>query len=113
MVAWMHTLRDIQIHPITILRLVHIKKTHGGGLKDIFVTKVNSSGTDLVYSTYIGWSGDDEGKDIAVDGSRNAYISGHTKSTNYDVTTCAFQTANGGVRRCFCYEVVLITTTIK
>jgi hypothetical protein len=50
----------------------------------------------LVYSTYIGGSGTDEGRAIAVDGSGNAYVTGWTYSTDYDVTPGAFQTTNGG-----------------
>jgi hypothetical protein len=71
-------------------------QTTNGGLADVFVTKLNATGTDLVYSTYIGGSGDDEGYGIAVDGSGNAYVTGYTSSTNYDVTPGGFQTTNGG-----------------
>jgi hypothetical protein len=70
--------------------------THGGGFYDVFVTKLNASGSGLVYSTYIGGSSDDEGYGIAVDGSGNAYVTGWTYSYDYDVTTGAFQTTYGG-----------------
>jgi hypothetical protein len=60
------------------------------------VTKLNATGTALVYSTYIGGSGYDEGYGIAVDGSGNAYVTGYTESTDYDVTPGAFQTTNEG-----------------
>jgi DNA-binding beta-propeller fold protein YncE len=43
---------------------------------DAFVTKLNASGTALVYSTYLGLPGDDEGRGIAVDSAGNAYITG-------------------------------------
>jgi hypothetical protein len=71
------------------------QRTNGGGA-DVFVTKLNATGTALVYSTYIGGSGNDEGYAIAVDGSGNAYVTGVTDSPNYDVTPGAFQTTNGG-----------------
>jgi len=64
--------------------------------RDVFVTKLNATGTALVYSTYIGGSGDDYGYGIAVDGSGNAYVTGWTGSTDYDVTPGAFQTTNEG-----------------
>jgi hypothetical protein len=56
------------------------------------VTKLNPTGTALVYSTYIGGSDYDFGYAIAVDGSGNAYVTGLTPSTDYDVTPGAFQT---------------------
>ena len=70
--------------------------THGGGYQDVFVTKLNATGTALVYSTYIGGSSDDNGNGIAVDGSGSAYVTGQTSSSNYDVTAGAFQTTHGG-----------------
>jgi hypothetical protein len=69
-------------------------QTTNGGLADVFVTRLNATGTALVYSTYIGGSGNDYGYAIAVDGSDNAYVTGYTYSTNYDVTPGAFQTTN-------------------
>jgi len=73
--------------------------TFGGGKRDVFVTKLNATGTALVYSTYIGGSRDDKGYAIAVDGSGNAYVTGYTESTDYDVTLRAFQTTFGGGKR--------------
>jgi hypothetical protein len=75
--------------------------TNGGAYRDVFVTKLNAAGTALVYSTYIGGSEHDVGYGIAVDGSGNAYVTGYTLSTNYDVTPGAFQTTNGGGRDVF------------
>jgi hypothetical protein len=71
------------------------------GGDDVFVTKLNATGTALVYSTYIGGSRDDYGYAIAVDGSGNAYVTGYTRSTNYDVTPGAFQTTKEGGRDVF------------
>jgi hypothetical protein len=71
-------------------------QTTNGGLADVFVTKLNAAGTALVYSTYIGGNGLEEGRGIAVDGSGNAYVTGETESTDYDVTPGAFQTTFGG-----------------
>jgi hypothetical protein len=79
-------------YPVT---LGAFQTTNGGG-GDIFVTKLNATGTALVYSTYIGGSDFEQGHGIAVDGSGNAYVTGETRSTDYPVTPGAFQTTNGG-----------------
>jgi hypothetical protein len=71
-------------------------QTTFGGLMDVFVTKLNSTGTGAIYSTYIGGSFDEYGYDIAIDGSGNAYIVGNTGSTDYDTTAGAFQTVFAG-----------------
>jgi hypothetical protein len=67
------------------------------GKTDAFVAKVNASGTGLVYCGYIGGSGDDAGRGIAVDGSGNAYVSGDTSSTEatFPVTVGPDLTQNG------------------
>jgi len=54
-----------------------------GGYYDAFVTKINPSGTALVYSTYFGGSGDDYGNAIAVDSTGAVYFGGFTDSTNF------------------------------
>lgn len=59
-----------------------------------FVTKLNPTGTALVYSTYLGGSGGDAVKTIALDAGGNVYVAGQTTSTNFPVTQGAFQTTN-------------------
>jgi uncharacterized repeat protein (TIGR01451 family) len=65
----------------------------GGG--NAFVTKLNATGTALIYSTFLGGAGE-EGYGIAVDSSLNAYVAGETTSSNFPVTAGAFQTTYGG-----------------
>jgi hypothetical protein len=55
----------------------------GGGNADAFVAKINPSGSALVYSTYLGGSGEDRGQSIAVDSTGNAYVTGPTSSSNF------------------------------
>ncbi len=70
---------------------------HGGGTNDGFVAKVNAAGTALVYSGYLGGSGNfDYVRDIAVDSSGCAYLVGYTDSTNFPTTSGAFDTTHGG-----------------
>ncbi len=52
---------------------------------DLFVTKLNATGTALVYSTFIGGSGYDEPASIAVDGNGNAIVGGRTDSGDFPV----------------------------
>jgi uncharacterized repeat protein (TIGR01451 family) len=61
---------------------------------DAFVTKLNSDGSTLAYSTYLGGNQGDYGSAIAVDGSGNAYVTGYTGSTNFP-TQNALQTKQG------------------
>ena len=81
-------------------------------LWDIFVTKLNATGTALIYSTYIGGGGRDEGSSIAVDTSGNAYITGYTESSNYDITPGAFQTTYAGSRDVFISKLNATGTTL-
>jgi hypothetical protein len=67
-----------------------------GVVGDAFVTKLNLTGSALVYSTFLGGGSDEGGNGIAIDASGNAYISGSTTSSNFPTTTDAFQTALGG-----------------
>lgn len=65
---------------------------------DTFITKFNSAGTALVYSTFIGGNDYDEGNGIVVDNDRNAYVTGITQSSNFPTTPYAFDTTpNGGI----------------
>jgi Beta-propeller repeat/Cep192 domain 4 len=62
---------------------------------DAFVAKLNPTGTGLVYSTYLGGTGDDEGVRIAVDSSGQAYVAGFTDSNDFP-TAGPLQGSNGG-----------------
>lgn len=55
-----------------------------GPCSEGFVTKLNQSGTALVYSTYLGGNGDEVCNGIAVDAAGNAYIAGTTDATFSD-----------------------------
>ncbi len=72
-----------------------LQASHGGGLFDAFVAKLNPSGTELVYSTYLGGRGEDRAFRIAADTAGNAYVVGDTDSTNFPVANAA-QRSNGG-----------------
>ena len=63
---------------------------------DIFVTKLNPTGSAIVYTTYLAGSGGDIGTAIAVDGQGSAYVTGETCSTNFPTTPGAFASASSG-----------------
>ncbi len=72
--------------------------TTNNGLGDAFVTKFDPSGSDLIYSTFVGGSNYDCWNcALAVDGEGAAYITGYTKSSDFPATPGAFDTTyNGG-----------------
>jgi len=75
------------------------QETYGGSasvfFRDAFVAKLNAAGTALLYSTYLGGNGSDEGTSIAADASGNAYVTGSTGSTDFPVRD-ALQGSFGG-----------------
>jgi hypothetical protein len=78
----------------------------GGGTDDVFVTKLNSSGGALAYSTYLGGSDFDIAAGIAVDGAGNCFVTGWTRSFNFPTTAGAFQpTPPGGADDGFVTEL--------
>jgi hypothetical protein len=73
-----------------------IQPANAGGI-DAFVTKLDPAGTTILYSTFLGGTGDDFGYDIAVDGTGSAYVAGATYSTTFPgVTGGSIQPANAG-----------------
>ena len=60
-----------------------------------FVAELNPAGSALVYSTYLGGNGYDQGWGIAVDSSGNAYVTGAVGSTDFP-TINPLQVSSGG-----------------
>jgi len=69
------------------------KAAGAANYNNIIITKINASGSALVYSTYLGGSNNDEGLGIAVDTVGNAYITGKTRSSNFPMVN-AIQVSN-------------------
>ncbi|HEV2383357.1 MAG TPA: SBBP repeat-containing protein [Terriglobia bacterium] len=80
-------------------------KFAGGGGHDAFLTKVNPSGSALVYSTYVGGTNDDGAVAIKVDSAGILYVRGNTFSKNFPVTPGAFQPSFGGATDAFFLEL--------
>jgi hypothetical protein len=73
-----------------------VQSTFGGGIRDSFITKFNSSASALTYSTYLGGSSRDDGNSIKIDAAGNAFVLGTAESANFPTTADAFQTSLKG-----------------
>jgi hypothetical protein len=88
--------------PVTQGAFQTTNRAAANGDPNAFVTKLNATGTALVYSTYLGGSGlaavtpysGDYGKAIALDAAGDAYVAGEAYSVDFPVTPGAFQTTN-------------------
>ncbi len=81
--------------------------TYGGGNDDAFVTKMNPTGSALLYSSYLGGTQTDNGNGIAVDTSGSAYVAGQTCSTNFPVSN-PVQAGPGGNCDAFISKVSIL-----
>jgi hypothetical protein len=101
----------IAIHPITgdvyaagLTESTKFPKTtggaqgrHGGGWKDGFVARLNSDLTQILQSTYLGGSGNDEANALAIHPTTgDVYVAGVTESANFPKTTGGAQANYGG-----------------
>ena len=73
--------------------------SYGGGF-DAFLTKIAPAGNTLVYSTYFGMTGPDEGLAVGIDATGAAYLAGATFSTTLPLAN-AFQTTIAGGEEAF------------
>jgi hypothetical protein len=64
-----------------------IQSSFGGGNADAFLTRLNATGTDLVFSTYFGGSNTDGGSAIWVDPTGSIYFTGQTFSGDFPITS--------------------------
>jgi fibronectin type 3 domain-containing protein len=79
--------------------------TFNGGQFDLFVLRLNASGSPLDYSTFVGGSNFEFIGHIAVDASGNAYVTGMTVSNNFPTTPGAYDTTYGGGYESFLFKL--------
>ncbi|MEJ2558931.1 MAG: SBBP repeat-containing protein [Anaerolineae bacterium] len=68
----------------------------GMGAGDVFVVKLNPTGSNLVYATYLGGRGNDRGLAIALDADGNAYVTGDTTSIDFPTQNPVQPETGGG-----------------
>jgi len=78
-------------------------QSHNAGGNDVFVTKLNPTGSGLMFSTYYGGTLDELGTGIALDAFADAYVTGRTASSNYPVSA-SFQSSLSGSSDAFATE---------
>jgi len=70
--------------------------SHNGGY-DVFVTRLEADGSNLMWSTFVGGAGDDRGNSLALDAAWGVTVAGETSSFAFPATAGAYATAyNGG-----------------
>jgi hypothetical protein len=85
-----------------------LQATFVGGRADAFVTKLDTSGSALLYSTYLGGSGPDIALGIAVYHGGSAYITGYTLSAGFPTTAGAVQRTSGGRSDAFVSKIEFV-----
>jgi hypothetical protein len=79
---------------------------YNGGTRDVFISKINASGTGLVYSTYLGSLGEESVWGIAIDRGGHAYVVGEAFTSGFPTTAGVFDTTyNGGVSDVFVSKI--------
>lgn len=66
-----------------------------GGSQDAFLAKINSNGSPI-WITYYGGNSADDGRSVSIDNNGGIFLNGFTRSTNFPVSTGAFQTSHAG-----------------
>jgi hypothetical protein len=72
---------------------------------DAIIAKINPAGNDLVYSTYFGGTGEEEGLGIAVDNTSSVYITGWTSSKDLPLKSAFQKTYGGGLEDGFVTKI--------
>ncbi|UCH89274.1 MAG: SBBP repeat-containing protein, partial [Thermoplasmata archaeon] len=72
---------------------------------DVFVFKLNPTGSSLIYSTFVGGFDNDYFGGFAVDASGNAYATGNTLSTDFPTTNGSFNESKSPQNDCFVFKL--------
>jgi hypothetical protein len=84
-----------QDFPVSSNAVQTVRKNIGTYTYDAFVMKFDASG-NLIFSTFLGGNGTDQSRTVQLDSSGNVYIAGYTQSSDFPVTSNAYQSTFGG-----------------
>lgn len=84
-----------------------LQPTYGGSNSDAFTLKMNATGSDLVYSTFLGGDGQDQGTDIVVNGAGEAFVTGISRG-GFPTSAGGFQPDHAGL---FTNDIFLVQLT--
>jgi hypothetical protein len=84
-----------------------------GGSDDCFVTKISPTGSAIIYSTYLGGSGSDLGRGIAVDSAGTVYVTGGTASPDFRTTPGALQPVKSGGNDAFVTKIAAFDMCVQ
>ena len=88
--------------------------SYNGGLWDVFCIKFNYQLSQLIYSTYVGSSGDDwSWNTMDIDNNGNMYVAGYTNASNFPVTPGSYQQSFGGGYDAFVFRLNSIGTALN
>ena len=79
--------------------------SYNGRITDVFVLKLNHNGSAIIYSTFVGGGETDSARSIVLDLSGNAFVTGHTYSTNFPTTLNSYDESYNGVVDAFMFKV--------
>jgi len=85
---------------------------YGGGACDVFVSALTSTGSTLLYSTFVGGSGADDVRGMGLDSEHNVYLTGKTASRDFPVTPESFDDSLDGETDAFLFILNLLTASI-
>jgi gliding motility-associated-like protein len=72
------------------------QKNYGGGHQDAVIIKMDNNLTSIIWSSFLGGSGDDGGYSLSIDSKNDIYISGGSTSNNFPISSSAYQKLNNG-----------------
>ena len=79
-------------------------QSHFGGY-DVFIIKLNPSGSELIFSTFVGGRDSDSGEGIAVDGEGNVYVTGRTEASDFPIIHGVHDSSLNGSDDAFVFQL--------